>query len=250
MKINNETTGISAEVAIAKAFDVKINKKYERRADPDIVSKIENYITNVFDMLDIPQPVKHCAENQNPVDFMLKKEKTLSVKTNTKKFGKSAPQEVGQPTSKTYFEKVAKAIKVDPRKAPEEYEERVKLFKNISTKEITKVLNLYWKHFFSCDYMIYISNINSKKDIPNFIMFKKSSKSPEWKKEEITFTRGLDKWYKGTTVKYFGVSLGEFQIHKSESRDCFEFRFNIKGLIKLIEMKKIKCKMWMFKTAF
>lgn len=244
--MNNETIGISAEVAIAKAFDVKINKKYERRADSKIVKKIKKYITKAFDVLEIPRPINHCAENQNPVDFLLKKEKTLSVKTNTKKFGKSAPQKVGQPTSKTYFEKVAKAVKVEPRKAPEEYEDRVKLFKKISTQEIKKVLTLYWKHFFSCDYMIYISNINSKKDIPNFIMFKKASKSPEWEEKEITFTRGLDKWNKGTTVKYFGVSLGEFQIHKNENRDCFEFRFNVKGLIKLIEMGKIKCKMRTF----
>lgn len=31
--MNNETIGISAEVAIASAFNVAVNKEYRRRAD-------------------------------------------------------------------------------------------------------------------------------------------------------------------------------------------------------------------------
>lgn len=116
MKINNETVGISAEVAIAHACGVKVSEKYRNRADSDTVKKIKGYVTDVFNDLGIPKPVKHCAEKQNPVDSILKTGKTLSVKTNKTKLGKVAPQEIGQPTSKTYFKKVGKNWNLIPQK--------------------------------------------------------------------------------------------------------------------------------------
>jgi hypothetical protein len=67
--LNNEHIGVSAEIAIAD----------------------EN----------IPLPIRHVAERQNPTDFILANGQALSVKTNKQKLGKAAPQRIGQASSKT-----------------------------------------------------------------------------------------------------------------------------------------------------
>ena len=35
------------------------------------------------------------------------------------------------------------------------------------------------------------------------------------------------------TVKYDGISIGEFQVHKN--RECFKFRFNLDNFVKVVE---------------
>ena len=106
MAINNESIGISAEVAIAKSFGVAVNPDYEARAEQEIVDLLlkNSNVNKIFEKEGIPEPQKHIAEGQNPVDFVLKGDKTLSVKTNQKALGRVAPQKIGQPTSETYFE--------------------------------------------------------------------------------------------------------------------------------------------------
>jgi len=83
MYINNETIGISAEVAIADFFNVPINDFYRDRANQDIAKSLVNVIKEAFN--EIPQPTNHIAEGQNPVDFILIGNKTLSVKTLVRK---------------------------------------------------------------------------------------------------------------------------------------------------------------------
>ena len=59
---------------------------------------------DIFKNNDIPFPIKHVAEGQNPVDFILNDGSTLSVKSNQRPLGKVAPQIIGQPTAETYFD--------------------------------------------------------------------------------------------------------------------------------------------------
>ena len=105
MAINNESIGISAEVAIAKSYEVKINPYYKSRSEKEIVDLLlrNDNVKKIFDREGIPAPVDHIAEGQNPVDFVLIGKKTLSVKTNQEGLGKVAPQMIGQPTAETYF---------------------------------------------------------------------------------------------------------------------------------------------------
>ncbi|MDE5946369.1 MAG: hypothetical protein K2G63_03535, partial [Oscillospiraceae bacterium] len=102
--MNNETVGISAEIAIANTFGIKVNPNYANRADFNVVKYIQPHIKKAFDFYGIPNPKTHCAERQNPVDFILCNCQTLSVKSNKEVNGKVAPQVIGQPTSNTYFE--------------------------------------------------------------------------------------------------------------------------------------------------
>ncbi len=105
MPINNESIGIATEVAIAKTYNVQINPNYELRAESGISDFLleGDYIRKIFEKENIPVPIKHIAEGQNPVDFILENNKTLSVKSNQNQIGKAAPQNIGQPTNQTYF---------------------------------------------------------------------------------------------------------------------------------------------------
>ena len=71
MNINNETIGISAEVAIAESFKVPVSDEYILRSDKSVVNLLQQKVLNIFTEKDIPVPVKHVAEGQNSIDFIL-----------------------------------------------------------------------------------------------------------------------------------------------------------------------------------
>lgn len=233
--LNNEEVGISAEVAIAEAFGVPISHEYLARSDRDAVELISSIdIRELFRKECIPTPVRHIAEGQNPVDFMLAEDKTLSVKTNQKDIGRAAPQKVGQPTHTTYYEYFKDIIDVDEQtyfRDPHRY------FKETSIYKITDVIDRYWKNMFDCDYLIYFYNVIPALDGNGQIgyrIFGRRVTPPRWKPELFSFTQSKPStWKESNTLKYDGVTLGNFQDHKN--RDCFKFRFNMDGIIKLIE---------------
>ena len=63
-------------------------------------------------------------------------------------------------------------------------------------------------------------------------------KSFKWDKGLITFTKPtVEDWKESNTVKYDGVTIGEFQVHSN--RNCFKFRFDLEGLKYIVNKKKI-----------
>jgi hypothetical protein len=226
--MNNETIGISAEVAIADIYNVFVNADYKKRSDGEIIDSIKLIVPGIFKKHNIPQPKKHIAERQNPVDFELKGGKTLSVKTSKIKNGKVAPQIIGQPTSETYFDYFQSLI---DREIPVDYELRRELFKSFTISNIDIVMKHYWENLFHCDYLIYLYDFNG-----NQINYKVWTKiaPPNFIKTNFTFTRSMKFWKESTTVKYNNISIGEFQVHKN--RDCFKFRFNINGIVKAFNL--------------
>lgn len=233
---NNETIGISAEIAIADTFEIPLAQSYRERGVQSIVDQIKLVVEDVFKEYNIPRPVGHIAEGQNPIDFVLEDNLTLSVKTNQSLLGKAAPQNIGQPTSNTYFKHFSKYI----TELPDDYKERSKLFKEISINNIDEVITEYWNNMFDCDYLIHFYNIINKTGSltlrPSYVVFKKFQ-SPIWKKDNFTFTQSLSTWNESCTVKYCNTTIGEFQVHSN--RDCFKFRFNMNGIINLIDSKII-----------
>ena len=225
-----EQVGISAEVAVADLTGVAIADHYRRRGRPELVQHISPALVSVVNR--IPKPTRHIAEDQNPIDFMLEGDKTLSVKSNMKSAGKIAPQKIGQPTAATFWGLL-------PHLAPEgstsgnlSYAESAKLFKKVALSKTAELLTAYWENLFDCDYLIYVYNVltssNQLSRSPSARLFEKS-RSPQWEKSKISFTQSLATWNESCTVKYYGISIGEFQVHNN--RDCFKFRFNISGLI-------------------
>ena len=255
-KFNNELIGISAEIAVADTFKVPINENYRKRGENDIVNVLENLlkenITEIFPKGVIP--IEHVAEGGNPIDFKLNNGKTLSVKTNKRQLGKVAPQIIGQPTAETYFSHMKNELlddipefddienKLKGRKLEDNYENRSKIFKEISVKYIDIIINEYWKNLVECDYLLFFYNVVDKNENisknSEYIVLRKELKLPNWSKENFSFTKSLENWNESNTVKYRinnikkPISIGEFQVHKN--RNCFKFRFNIKNILKII----------------
>ena len=90
------------------------------------------------------------------------------------------------------------------------------------------MLNLYYLHFF---------NLGSYADPLNNYLFLEKEQPPVWNNEKFSFTQSLKSWNESNTLKYCGVSMGEFQVHRN--RNCFKFRFNMKGVMKLIKQGEI-----------
>jgi len=225
--MNNETVGISAEVAICEVYNIKYNFLYKERAEQEIVDIFKLSLINKFEELKIASPIKHIAEGQNPVDFILSDGKTLSVKTNQKQMGKVAPQKVGQPTSQTHF---IHFNHLYTENIPNSYIEKVALFKRTAINRIDEFIEIYWDNLFDCDYLIYLYGVLNN-DIK--INIYEKSQGRKFIKEKFTFTQSENSWNESNTVKYCGVSIGEFQIHNN--RDCFKFRFIMEGIDKLFK---------------
>lgn len=239
--MNNETIGISAEIAIADYFDVEIDQDYRERGDDAVVDMIYPKVEDIFKNHNIPSPIEHIAEKLNPVDFLLEDDLTLSVKTNQRYPGKVAPQIIGQPTSETFFEIMLSkmgyniASELTNYGLSDTYENRSKIFKHFVFENIEKLLEIYWEHLFECDYLIYFYNIlNPTGRLTGNPHYKVllPIEYPIFDKQYITFTQTENSWNESCTIKYKGKAIGEFQVHNN--RNCFKFRFNFKNLFEYI----------------
>lgn len=225
---NNETFGMTAEKTICDLFNLECPPHLLHRSSRIIESQIKPIIMEAFQKL--PAPIRHTgsepglrdAESKCPYDFLLDGNLTLSLKTNTGNM--VCPPEVGQPGASTcylYFKDLC------------DYDEINEMsFKEMVYKNIDKMLHIYATHLFDSDYLLWVYkkrneffyNIFNKDYATNFV----------WDKEKITFTKpNIEDWNESNTVKYNGISIGEFQVHRN--RNCFKFRFNLTNLIKIIE---------------
>lgn len=244
MAVNNESIGISAEVAIANAFDVPVNPRYAARAEQEIVDLLlrGGCVRQIFDKWRIPHPVKHVAEGYNAVDFLLEGGKTLSVKTNQKGLGKVAPQKIGQPTAWSYFNFLEKNDIIPGFslqrtlanfKLPDTYENRAWIFKWLSLNYIDTLINMYWQNLFDCDYLLFFFNLDYHLNpLQNHKVFGRLAGNPLFFGGQFTFTQTLESWNESNTVKYNGIVIGNFQVHRN--RDCFKFRFDMDGVMRLL----------------
>lgn len=237
--LNNEQIGVSAEIAIADVFGVPVTDAYRMRGVPGITHSIVPIIKGIFIDEGIPAPIKHVAERQNPIDFVLANGQTASVKTNKQKLGKAAPQRIGQASSKTWF--LLLASKLGIASVPLTYPEKVVLFKMIALSKIDELLAIYWENIFDCDYLIHIFNVVDALDLPTgmpqYIVIKKTN-GPIWDPSKISFTKPVaTDWNESNTVKYDGVTIGEFQVHNN--RDNFKFRFNMAGITTLMQENRL-----------
>lgn len=240
--MNNETVGISAELAIADEFEVPVNREYRQRGDENIKSFIQGIVREVFCVEELPFPIKHIAEHQNPVYFILEGNKTMSVKTNKLRLGMVAPQVIGQPTTDTYFEFLFDTFGYDINEVFELLEledntsNRIRIFKEYSVENISSMLSEYWKYLFKCDFYVHFYNIIRKDGTltttPKCIVLKDLPRTTTWEKEKISFTKDIDNWNDSCTVKYYGISIGELQTH--HNRNCLKFRFKLRGILKLL----------------
>ncbi len=228
-EINNETVGISIENAICKMYNLERPDHLEKRSDKSIEKDAKNVIKDAFK--NMPKPIEYVGNktgarggrSKSPVDFLLEYNNDLSLKTNIK--GKVCPPEIGQPSIETFKNHFAYLIE-----NLDEFDSSS--FKKLAINSTDKLMNEYLKYLLDCDYLLWIYKNGKKfkykiltKDL-NFV----------FKAGKFKFTRDEKNWNESTTVKYDGITIGEFQVHKG--RNSLKFRFDMKNLIELLEKEK------------
>lgn len=227
-----EVIGISTEVAIADAYSIAISDAYRIRGNDEVVRRTTEIIKDLFARFNVPTPTRHIAEGQNPVDFEIGDDNTLSVKTNQKQ-GKVAPQNIGQPTAKTFWQKLHHLADDEISNDPQQLRQ---MFKRVALSKPEVLIANYWENLFDCDYLAYFWGfLDSRGDLkksPQGLVLSKSE-SPPWDPEFFTFSQTLASWNESNTVKYRGIAIGEFQVHNN--RDCLKFRFNMESVLSILD---------------
>ena len=239
MVVNNETFGMSAEIAICKVYKCE-NMPDENRGDKDMIDKLIKVITENKEKFGFKK-LEYTGEKGCTVDFKdTELNKTISIKTNLKNSDRICPQEIGQCTKQKFKEKLyLKILNVDD---PYNEIDDKKIKEFILTHPKT-LLPLYFDKLFCCDILIHIKPF---KDTYEIKIIKKEnlkiSKLKEiFKNEVFEFSKDkVENWYESSTLyikQEKRLSIGEFQIH--EHRNCIKFRFNFKNLLTYLESKKL-----------
>ena len=229
VKETNETLGISAEDAICTYFNLKKPSSFEQRVLKSYVDKLMPTVKSAFN--DLPKAIKHSGstpgdrgkQSKCSYDFILEREKTLSLKTNKAKM--VCPPEVGQPGAETCYFYFGEYLSEGDTHINEIS------FKRMVLNKIDKLMPIYVKHLFDSDWLLWI--YEEKGEYKYISISKNDIKTFVWEREKFTFTKNtLDEWNESNTVKYDGISIGEFQVHKN--RNSYKFRFNMPNLLKLL----------------
>ncbi len=227
----NETFGITAEKVICDIFDIPVPSEYEGRWSLSLQREITPVIAEAFKHLPRAKDSTGATKGERgqnskcSYDFVLEGDKTLSLKTNTGKM--VCPPEVGQPGATTCYIYFGQFIG--------EGEFTDEIFKAMVLDKIDKLVPIYVEHLLDSDYLLWI--YKRKTQYYYRIYDKDFAKNFHWDSSKFSFTKtNIEEWNESNTLKYDGVSIGEFQVHKA--RSCFKFRFNLENFDKVISEKK------------
>lgn len=229
-KANNETLGMTAELSICGEFELDFPEDMRERGSYTIAAKLEKPIHEAFKKL--PRPVRYTGNEKGkrgkrskcPYDFVLEGDKTLSLKTN---YGKMVcPPEVGQPGAETCYMYFKDFIEGD--------EVTEETFKRMVLDHVQDIIPIYLSHLFDSDYLLRIRESPPRSGTYVHTIIRKGTGARfHWDPSRFSFTQPTMKdWNESNTVRYDGISLGEFQVHKN--RNCYKFRFNFDNLLKIL----------------
>ena len=229
VKENTETFGMSAESAICEYFNLEQPNSFVTRCSPVIKKELTPVIDAAFKV--VPKAVKHTGsesgergeQSKCSYDFLLEGNKTLLLKTNKGKM--VCPPEVGQPGAKTCLEYFRQFFPDGTKEISNED------FKVMVYSHIADILPIYIEHLFDSDWLLWI--YLEKSNYAFKAISQSDIKEYKWDKEKFSFTKPLlEQWNESNTLKYDGVTIGEFQVHTH--RSCFKFRFNLANLLKFV----------------
>lgn len=226
-KKNNETLGMTAEKTICDIFNLDRESHLASRSNFEMEKDIYPVIEDAFRY--IPKAIQHTGSlkgerggtSKCSYDFVLEGGKTLSLKTN---YGKMVcPPEVGQPGNKTFLKYFGDMFAIS--------EINNDIFKEIVLSEAEQLLPVYLNHLLDSDYLLWL--YKEKEDFHYKIIDSKKYREFKFEKNKVIFSRkSIEEWNSSNTIKYKGISLGEFQVHNS--RVCYKFRFNMKNLLEIL----------------
>lgn len=229
---NNETIGMTVEKAICKCYGLK-NTIENHRINDSLLSKFTELFHEYKQTLDNNDImiIEHVGKQNKHVDFILKDNSTMSVKTLKWKNGKLCPQIIGQPTYKKwdmYFNTGFDGCL--------DFETHSKRFDYIKCN-INDYLNKMLCNFICCDFLLIVNDCNNK--TPEINMYKRISDINHYfDNHTFTFTKDTCVFPKKTrdnNVSYYfgdfnttvktesGKSIGEIQFH--QKRNSLKFRF-------------------------
>ncbi len=226
-KMTTETFGMTAEKTICDVFGLSYPANFKTRCSVRLQEEITPIVKAAF--TDLPNAIKHTGsekgergkESKCSYDFLLEGHKTLSLKTNTGKM--VCPPEVGQPGAETcylYFGHLTDASEITEN-----------VFKEMVLNRIAEMMPIYVEHLLDSDYLLWIYK---KKDNYAYKIFDSDfAQNMLWDRNAFSFTKStIEEWNESNTLKYNGISIGEFQVHKA--RSCYKFRFNMENFEKII----------------
>lgn len=225
-----ETLGITAEAAICDFFSIDKPAHFATR----VSHKIERQLMPVVEMAfkNLPAAVTHTGSlggnrgknSKCAYDFVLEGEKTLSLKTNKGK--KVCPPDVGQPGRETlllFFGGYLPEGLTDVTSSD---------FKQMVFQHIADIMPIYVEHLFESDYLLWIYTQREGKYSFDIVR-REEIRHSKWDSTKFSFSKPtIADWNESNTVKYDGVSIGEFQVHRH--RVCYKFRFNMPALLSLV----------------
>jgi len=229
--INNETTGITAELALCNLFNIDFNSNIAR-TNNKILHQITNQLklSNVIYKLNV---IEHIGNDNTKIDFICNNQNTLSLKTNKKKNGKIVPQG-GQATLKSfdnYWNLPYDGLLINNSKRYQWLQDNYKLF-----------LNCMLSKLYCCDYLLHINNCDNtpfvqllKKPNLNYfndnpIIFDKSIYKEKWSKKKNKYSEFSTNLK--INIDNNIINIGELQFHKSSRKEIkFRFYYNFLMLI-------------------
>jgi len=248
---NNETCGISSEKILSDFFNISFNTGLDRVDNifinnnspilkehfSDIFRgfRVNEHIGNKNESSDFKMEIiqyKPSLNNGIFGSYIVKNEKSLSLKTNFNTGDKVAPQNIGQGSRKKFKENF-KHLGSEAIENDDDIREFFKKNHHLMIKD-------YFQNLFCCHYLLWIKF--HKNYIRSILMEK--GEMGDLKQELFTYTPNREKW-KSVTLKYDGYSIGEFQIesfkkdvngnqiytigkngkNKKKGRDGVKFRF-------------------------
>ena len=254
---NNETVGQTAEQAISNWSNIESGIAPER-VDRVLLAPMEGITRYALLLFTFTQAigVVNTDVDFNGVGPM--GPGTISVKTNING-DKVCPQNIGQTTRQKFMNHFNITVL--------ENESQTTAIKRHILINVGQMLQDYLNQLNACDYLIHIHlkkktavpQLGSKETTENYLsLFPETQLSTaalevkyiSWyhrsffenfyfDPELITFSRStVDTWNESSSVKYNGVSIGEFQIHNN--RNCVKFRFHFKNLCDMIIAQQIQ----------
>jgi hypothetical protein len=231
---NNETYGISAEVAVCDVYGLKKSPSYEGRYNKKLVDKLVPVIKNFMEQNPDVIITESCGHNGGKADFIAtigsEKGQTLSLKTLMSNDGKIAPQNIGQKARNAWDKHFKTGFEGNKQKDKERFD--------FIKENIADYLKQMLDNLYCCQYFILI--VDCKKT-PKIILCSSKPKI-DFKNYDVSYSQDEYKcsWdavnlrYKGfsTSVKMIynekEISIGEIQFHNT--RNCIKFRFYSKFL--------------------
>ena len=98
---NNETFGITAEVSLCKIYNISYPNHLDKRMDENICEKLYPICNKIKNELQL-EITEHLGSDNGSIDFKLKNNETLSLKTLISSDNKICPQKIGQPTRNSW----------------------------------------------------------------------------------------------------------------------------------------------------